>query len=213
MRLLKATFVSAGLALALAIALVPLALHFGILFSGVDTVFVVLVITIFCAFAILVTAAIFKRKGKSFSWRLLFVEVIFLTLIGGGLLAWSQTRQFMKIIMEPMPVPNGLHVKQGRQLLFTGFVHFTASPSDIATIIEAKKLIEVPAEIPDEGVKDLSGFSARANSENSWNWWQPTNMPNSKFFYRHHESEAVQGWSEGWWVNGATNEVYAFIGG
>ncbi len=38
-------------------------------------------------------------------------------------------------------------------------------------------------------------------------------MPGARFYFLHHKSEAVQGWSEGWWVSGTTNEVYAFIGG
>jgi hypothetical protein len=38
-------------------------------------------------------------------------------------------------------------------------------------------------------------------------------ISNPRFFYRHHESLAVQGWSEGWWVNSATNEVYALSSG
>ena len=70
---------------------------------------------------------------------------------------------------------------------------------------------ELPAELPDK--PDITGFSSRERTKVSWGWWQPASMSNPRFFFRHHQSDAVQGWAEGWWVNGATNEVYAFIGG
>jgi hypothetical protein len=38
-------------------------------------------------------------------------------------------------------------------------------------------------------------------------------MPGARFFFLHHTGDSGQGWSEGWWVNGETNEVYAFISG
>lgn len=206
-------FVSVGLALFLCCILAFFACSFGMLLSGIEAIFAVFVSTVLCVVAISIISIIFKRKGKHFTWRSLFVTVAILSTIICGLQFWTQTRHDLKIFFEPSPLPAGLHVYRGRTILFSSYVHFTAPPSAIAAIVQSKGLIEVPAEIPDEGTNDLSGFSARENTKKSWGWWQPTNMPNSKLFFRHHESEAVQGWTEGWWINGATNEVYAFISG
>jgi hypothetical protein len=117
----------------------------------------------------------------------------------------------MQIFMTGSSVPSGLRVHHGRSILFSSYVHFTGPPATIAPLLHSKGLLEVPAE-PSES-SDYTAFGSREQSKTSWGWWQPTTMSNPRFFFLHHKSEAVQGWSEGWWVSGATNEVYAFIGG
>ncbi|MSR64915.1 MAG: hypothetical protein EXS18_03940 [Verrucomicrobiae bacterium] len=210
-RVLTAFLASAGLTLVLSYVLAVVACYFGVLFSGTDSLFAVLVATVFCAIVAPVTALVFKRKGKRFTWPTLFIEVMLLTLVAIGLLSWLQTREKLKTFMDPVPVPSGVHVHNGRGVLFAAYVHFTAPPVVIAAVIKSKELVEVSAEVPDQA--DFSGYSERQRTKVPWDWWQPATMFNPRFFYRHHESEAVQGWSEGWWVNGATNEVYARIGG
>ena len=211
MRILTAFFASAGLALVFACAFAIFACYLGILFTGIDTLFAVLFATAFCIIVAPVTALVFKRKGKHFAWRTLFIEVMLLALVAVGLLSWLQTRQALKIFMNPVAVPKGVHVYHGRSVLFAAYVHFTAPPAVIATIINSKDLVEVPAEEPVQ--RDVSGYSMQQKTKVSWDWWLPAAMSNPRFFYRHHQSEAGQGWSEGWWVNGATNEVYALISG
>jgi hypothetical protein len=217
MRKLTAFLVSAGFALVLSSVSAVLACHFGFLFGGVDTFVAVSVATVCCAIAAPVTALVFKRRGKPFTSRTLFIEVTLLTFVAVGLLSWLQTRQELKILMDPAPIPKGVHVYRGQSIFFSSYVHFTAAPAAIASIIQSKELVEVPAKMPDQ--KDISGYVARqqTNGHKSNNvplsWWQPATMSNPRFLYRHHDSAAVQGWSEGWWVNGSTNEVYAFISG
>lgn len=113
--------------------------------------------------------------------------------------------------MDPAPIPNELHLYRGQSFLFSSYAHFSAPPAAITAIIQSKELVEVPAEMPDQ--KDISGYVARQQTNVPLSWWQPAAMFKPMFFYRHHDSTAVQGWSEGWWVNSSTNEVYAFIGG
>ena len=96
-------------------------------------------------------------------------------------------------------------------MVFDSFIHFTASPADIAAIIKSKGLTEVPDEMPDKG--DSSTYFVRQKSKDPHGWWQPAEMSNPKFYYRAHERPGMQGWDERWWVNDATNEVYANIGG
>jgi len=210
-RILVVFLASAGLALVFACAFAFLACYGGLLFGGLDTFFTVLFTTCSCALVPPVAALVFKRKGKHFAWRTLFIEVLVLALVAVGLLSWLQTRQHLQIFMKPKPVPSGVRVRHGRSILFSNYVHFTAPPGAIASIIQSKELVEVPAELPDK--PDITGFSSRERTKVSWGWWQPASMSNPRFFFRHHQSDAVQGWAEGWWVNGATNEVYAFIGG
>ena len=211
MRMLAVFLASAGLALMLSCAFAISACYLGILFSGGDTFFAVLVAMAFCSIVVPVTALVFKRKGRHFAWRMLFTEVVLLALVAVSLLSWLQTRQHLEIFMNPEPVPREVHVHHGRSILFSSYVHFSAPPAVIAAIIQSKGLVEVPNEVPNKW--DVSGYSMQQRTKVSWDWWQPAAMSNPRFFYRHHESLAVQGWSEGWWVNGATNEVYALISG
>lgn len=210
MGLLTATLASIGLALVCSVVFARLACSLGILFAGIDTYFAVPVATGCCAVVAPVTALVFKRKGKHFTWPMLGTEVVLLAFVAVGVLSWSQTQQNLSIFMGPAPVPNGVHVHQGRAILFTSYVHFSAPPAAIAEIIKSKELVEVSDEWPDK--RDITVFSAWEKTKVSWGWWQPAGMSSPRFFFRHHKSDAVQGWGEGWWVNGATNEVYATIG-
>jgi hypothetical protein len=121
-------------------------------------------------------------------------------------MSWFQTRQNLRPFTGPGPLPGGVHIHRGRTVLFSSYVHFTAQPAVIAAIIQSKQLVEVP-----DGV-DLPLYTERQRTQLPWGWWQPAAMSNPRFFHRHHESDAAEGWSEGWWVNGASNEVYAVIG-
>jgi hypothetical protein len=161
--------------------------------------------------ATLGTALVFKRKQKCFTPRVLLIEILLITFVGFGVLSWTDTQNNLRIIMTPFPVPNGLRVHHGRNTLFGGYVNFTGPPSVISALLHSKGLVEVSTNLPDSS--DIGGFVEKATTTNSWDWWQPNTMPNPRFYYRHHDSNAAQGWSEGWWVNDATNEVYAFIGG
>lgn len=210
-RITIATIASAGLSLVLASVLSYIACSGGFLFGGTSVFSVAIGALIFSTIITVVTALIFKRRQKFFGWRTLFMEVALLTLVAVGVLAWIDTRQHLRIFMKPSPVPNGLRVRHGRQILFASYLHFTGSPAAIVELLKSKGLEEVPIEPPESS--DFTGFSARARTKEPWDWWQPASMEKPKFYFRHHKSEAVQGWSEGWWVNEATNEVYAFIGG
>jgi hypothetical protein len=146
------------------------------------------------------------------SRRLLVVALALLGIIGTVYLTLRlNARHSLEIFLRPSPVPSDLRVLHKRGTLFSSFYHFSGSPAVIDSIIQLKGLVEVPTEPPESS--DMSGFSAKERTKVSWEWWQPTSMPGARFYFLHHKSEAVQGWSEGWWVSGATNEVYAFIGG
>lgn len=146
------------------------------------------------------------------SRRLLVVALVLLGVIGVAYVAlrWN-ARHNLETFLKPSPVPSELRVLHRRGILFSSYYHFAGSSAAIDSIIQLKGLIEVPVDSP-EG-SDMSGFSAKERSRTAWDWWQPNKMTKPRFFFRHHTSEAVQGWSEGWWVSGDTNEVYAFISG
>ena len=211
MRMVAVLFASAGYALLIASGFSLLACSGGFLFSGLSVFFVVPVAAGVCAVMTLLTALFFRRRQRHFGWRTLLIEVSVLAFVAVGVLSWLDTRQNMRIFMTSSPVPSGLRIHHGRNILFNSYVHFTGPPSAIASLLQSKGLVEVPTEPPE--TSDVSGFSSRDRTKVSWSWWQPAAMSNPRFFFLHHKSEAVQGWSEGWWVNGATNEVYAFISG
>jgi hypothetical protein len=200
-------FAAAGLALLFSSVFSFLACSGGFLFSGLSAGFVTLVATGFCA----VTTPVIALFFRCFDWRKLLMVVSVCALAAVGLLSYSDTRQHMQIFMTSSPLQSGLRVHHGRSILFSSFVHFTGPPAAIASLLQSKGLLEVPAEPPESS--DYTGFSNRERSRVSWGWWQPTSMPSAKFYFLHHKSNAIQGWSEGWWVSGATNEVYAFISG
>lgn len=210
-RMLTVVFGSSGLALVLALGFSLLACSGGFLFSGVSIFSTVLVAVAFCAAVVSVTSIVFRQRQRRFGWHMLLIEVAVLALVAVGIVSWLDTRQHLRIFMNPSPVPSGLRVHQGRSILFSSYVHFTAPPDSIASLLQSKGLVEVPAELSDG--RDTGPWSSRDHSGVPDGWWQPLTMSSPRFFFRHHESQAVQGWSEGWWVNGATNEVYAFISG
>jgi len=120
-------------------------------------------------------------------------------------------RDNLKIFLSPSPVPSELRVLQSRGTLFSRYYHFVGPPAVIASVLQTKGLVEVPAEPPE--TSDMTSFSAREQTTNSWDWWQPNTLSKPRFFHLHHKSQAVQGWDEGWWISGETNEAYAYIGG
>jgi len=210
-RMVAIVFGAAGLALLFSAAFSFVACAGGFLFSGLSAGFVTFVAAGVCAVIASVTAVIFRRRQRHFGWRTLLVVVSVCALVAVGVLSYLDTRQHMQIFMTGSPEPSGLRVHHGRSILFSSYVHFTGSPSTIASLLQSKGLLEVPSEPPESS--DHTGSGSRERSKVSWGWWQPASMPGARFYFLHHKSEAVQGWSEGWWVSGATNEVYAFIGG
>jgi hypothetical protein len=202
MNLFVAAFVSAGFALVASCLFAVVACYLGILFSGLDTVFAVIVATGCCVIVGLLTAVACKRYAKQFTWPSLFCEVMLLALVVVGLMSWFQTRDKLKLFLDP--VPSSLHVHHGRSDLFGCYIHFSAPSAIIAAIIQSKQLAP-PANDSEQIEEDRMKISR--------NWWQPDTMSNPRFFMRHHTSDAVQGWTDGLWVNGVTNEVYAFITG
>jgi hypothetical protein len=201
----------AGLSLGLTIALSLAAQARGLLFEGFDTYFTVVVVTAACVIVGWVTAVSCQYIGKPVSTRQLSMVVLLLSTSLVALSSRVQTNQKLKIFLQPMPVSSEVKIIHGRTTLHCGYTHFTAPQSLIAAAIQAKQLIEVPALSGEDGLSHEE-ITARTISA-PWDWWQPATMPKGKLFYKHHKSQAPQGWHEGWWVNEQTNEVYAFIGG
>jgi hypothetical protein len=197
-------FAYIGLALTTSCLFALFTIHARILFSGLDTIFAILDGVITSCIVTLIVKFIFKRKAKSFTWRPLIISVVFSSIIVTGFLAWVQTRDQLKMFFSPNPVLSKIHVHEGRSILISSFVHFSAQPEVIVTVIQSRQLTSPTNDFPD---------SFQVIMEKSWDWWQPLSMAHPKFFMRHHKSRAVQGWTEALWINDATNEVYAYIGG
>ena len=199
-------------------ALASVATSFGLLFSGFAFGYTVLAAIIVSACLAVVVATFCKSLKVLFRWAATLISVVLSGVVVVGCLSYIQTKQEIKIFMAPVSVPQNIVVHNGRSIMFSSYVHFSGPAEKIAEIIKAKELAEVPAEFQEsldvsKAPIDGTSFSAREQTKTSWDWWQPTKMSNPKFYFRHHKSEAVQGWSEGWWVNDKTNEVYATIGG
>jgi hypothetical protein len=107
-------FICVGLALATSCLFALLVNHIGILFTGMHTSFAILMGTIISCVAAAVIEFIFKREAKRFAWRSLVISVPLTSFIVVGFLSWYQTRDFLKILMNPVPVPSSVHVYQGR---------------------------------------------------------------------------------------------------
>lgn len=210
-RTVAIVFAAAGLGPFLSAVFSFIACSGGFLFSGLSAGFVTFVAAGVCAVISPLAAVFLNRRQRHFGWRTLLMVVSVCALIAVGVLSYLDTRQHMRIFMSSSPVPSGLRIHHGRKFLFGSYVHFTGPPATIASLLQSKRLLEVPAEPPESG--DYNALGCRKESKASWGWWQPTSMPSPRFYFLHHESLEVQGWIEGWWVSGATNEVYAFISG
>jgi hypothetical protein len=210
MGMLAAFFVSGYLALAFSFCYAVAASFLNLAFGGIVVFGTVVMTTGIGAVAGLLIGLILKWRRKPLMFRSLLIEVAIVSAVGVAVMSWRQKREILEILFKPAPVPPGVRVLNGRQELFGVHVHFTAPPGVLSSVIQAKGLVEVPE--TEEGT-DSPGWPAREQSKRVWDWWNPTNMPGAKFFFRHHLSQAVQGWTEEWWVNGETNEVYADSGG
>lgn len=204
-------FASFGLAFLFSMVFAVIACFAGFLFSGLGVLFTVLCAIFFSAIATIVSTVLFKQPLRCFGWRIIWAEVAIFALVSTSALSWISTRQQLGIFMRPMTVPDSVHVKRGRQVLFGSFVHFSASPADIAALIQSKELVEVPDWSPDGNTEMPQNFSERERAKKAWDWWQPAALSEARFYLRLHKSNAPQGWLEGWWVNGKTNEVFAYI--
>lgn len=183
----------------------------GFLFSGVSAVFVSVAAAAVCLVVTPVTALVLRLRRSHFGWGTLLGVVSVCAFIAVAALSYFDTRQTMRILMTGSPVPGGLRVHRGSSGLFRGYVRFSGPPGVLASLMHSKGLKEVPAEPTEPSV--LTGFGAREQSKTPWGWWNPTSMPGARFYFRHHTTEAGEAWTEGWWVSGATNEVFAFFGG
>jgi hypothetical protein len=201
-----------GLAFILSIVFSVLACSVGLSFSGLDGIVTVPIAIFFSSIVTTIVAVCFKRPAKHFRWPMMWLLVLILTLLSVAGVSWAQTRQHLRILMEPASIPQSLRVHHGRSVLFSSFVHFTASASDITALIKSKELIEVPDWDSDSDAEIPKNFHERERRKTAWDWWQPASMPGAKFYHRHHEGVA-QGWVEGWWVDDKTNEVFAYISG
>jgi hypothetical protein len=202
--------VALGLASVFSAIFSTLACSVGLSFSGLDAIVTLPVAIFFPAIVTTVFSVCFKQTAKRFRWLMVWFLAPFLTLLSVAAVSWTQTRQHLRIIMAPMAVPESVRVRHGKSVLFGSYVHFISSPSDIATLIRSKELIEVPDWNLDSEADMPEGFPERERRKIAWDWWQPA--PGARFYYRHHKGDA-QGWAEGWWVNDKTNEVFAYING
>ena len=204
---------SVGLGLLLAFVWAMAAGQSGWLFGGLDTYIAVVGATVFCAVVTLVVVLIMGRCGKRFSWRRLVWEVACVSLLGISLLSWYQTREALRMFFNPLPVPEELRVYRGKSELFGSVVHFSSSPAVIVAMIHSKELVEVPDTLDKpENSTSVSGYGVLRDTRTPWDWWQPAMMAHPRFFFcDHHTGPGGQGWCEGWWINEATNEVYALI--
>jgi len=80
------------------------------------------------------------------------------------------------------------------------WIHFTASPETVASIIREHELEVVKPEF--DGISQLEQWSRHWG----WrpDWWTPGDLSGFTQFRRNHGG--VQPWSENLWVNSATNE-------
>ena len=129
------------------------------LFAGLDTFFTVLTTTGLCSAAILITGLALNLKPQPFTWCRLFAEVILIAFIAVCAMSWLQTRQNLKIFMNPLPVPNEVHVQHGRSILFSSYVHFTGPPVVIEAIIQSKELEAVPDGCQRDAMREVTWSS------------------------------------------------------
>jgi hypothetical protein len=212
MRDLKLFVSSCGLSIFLSFGFSWLACRFGLLFDGLDFIFAVIFATGTCAMG---TMIFLTFKPRRYLGRWLFGETLFLSLIVVCLWSWLSTNEHMNHFVGPQS--KEVHVINGRSIMFSSYVHFSGPPEVIAAIIHSKGLVEVPAEMPEELPKgnDGQGHLERLQNKDSHGWWRPATMSGPRFFFLGHPGLGLNSgyWSEDWWVNGATNEVYALISG
>lgn len=212
---------SAGTALVAASGFSILACSMGILFEGIPLLFVMVQSVLVCMAVTWVTALVLKRTRNHFGWRILLTEVSAAALVAVAVLSILDTRQRLKRLTHPAPLPSGLRILQGNEGLFCYEVHFVGPAESITTVLQSRGLVEVPSvlpppkevQVPSEPPQhldlELQGWKWREQTEVSRGWWKPTAMSNPKFFFREHSAgETNAGWIEGWWVNGSTDEVY-----
>lgn len=210
MKEVTAALVSLFLGFVLSFGLTLLACHFGYAFSGLDTLFTVGIGTAVCFLTTLIVLWLRKRKTWQMTPRWLLGQLLVASFISVACLSVIQARQHLRII--GVPETKDVHLLQGRSTLFSTFVHFSARPDDIAAILKSKELTFVPESDEVTGMVP-DGFDVKEGSRSSWDWWQPERMQNPRFFFRSHRTDGPQNWVEGWWISGATNEVFAFIKG
>jgi len=188
-----------GMALIASYSTALLVCYLGFLFSGLDTGFAILVAIVIVLFTTILPVAILQPQAHQFTWRSLGIQSSLIAMVVVGFMAWFLTRSFFEHNFIKL-VPKGIHVHHGRTVMFGSFVHFSAPPEVVTAIIQARQLAP-PSE---------AQASAQERSRAPWGWWNPARMSNPRFFVRQRKSDTGQYWTQGIWVNDATNEVYAY---
>lgn len=158
-----------------------------------------------------VVSALSYRRGRHLRWTVLLALIFgtagIATICVGQVLLRSQ----MRILLHPVLATRDVRVLHSRSIMFAGYLHVRCTKEFCAEVIRAKALKEIPGDM--EAEADLTPMSARRTTQALWDWWRPADMPGAKFYFRHHTSEAPQGWSEGIWTSGDMTEMYLFIRG
>lgn len=190
------------------LGLTMLAVDAGFLFRGLTSFFSLVLATVACWIVAGVSAVVWARKSRQLSWRMLTVVMVTTAAIVIGCRSWRSTRNELEAWLIA-PLPKSVRVHRGEDLLFSSWVHFSAPPEVLASIIRSKKLtLPVDEEEKREEQKSMKGSFERQDPE----WWLPGALEKPRFYLHiHHESQ--QPWIQGLWVNEAMTEAYAFIKG
>ena len=207
----KATLLSvpfAGLASMLACAV---GTRGGLLSEGLDCLYAVLGSCLASLCVVAAACAVRLRPGGGLRWTALialaFGTAVLATIGIGHRLLTSQVR----VLLHPVPATRDMRVVRSRSVMFAGYLHVRCTKAFCAEVIRLKDLREISEDTQPE--PDMTPMSARRSTQAMWDWWQPGSMPGARFYFKHHSSDAPQGWSEGVWTNGDMTEMYVFIRG
>ncbi len=135
-------------------------------------------------------------------------EILAGALISVLFFSWFTPKHTFEMFLKP--VPRSVKIHHGHRALFSVWIHFSASPEDVALLIQSRHLDRVadstePTEATQERARSVKPVIVPQ-------WWQPQDMTGAVFYYRAHGGTAAP-WSEGVWVNDKTNEVFAYVRG
>jgi Kef-type K+ transport system membrane component KefB len=206
----KATLLSVPLAALQSMLVCTAETRVGWMSEGLDCFYAPIVSCITSLGVVAAACAVSCRRAGGLRWTsllaLTLITAISTTTAIGHVLA-SQLR----VLLAPVQATPDLQIIRSRSILFASYMQVRCTKAWCAEVIRSKGLHEIPEDM--EPKSDMTPLSARRSTQRMWDWWRPANMPGAHFYFRHHPSDAPQGWSKGIWTNAKMTEMFLFMRG
>jgi hypothetical protein len=207
----KATLLSVPVAALLSMLVCAAETRVGWMSEGLDCFYAPIVSSVTSLGVLATACAVSCRRPGGLRWTSFFALTAITAISTTTAIAHVLLASQIRVLLAPVQPPPDLRIIRSRSILFASYMQVRCTKAFCVEVIRSKGLHEIPEDMEPES--DMTSLSARRSTQSMWDWWRPANMPGARFYFRHHTSDAPQGWSEGIWTNTEMTKMFMFIRG